>query len=47
VLGGPVPGSRCKISAYTGNAGVNELKEVFVKSPRTIELGTVVFDLEP
>jgi hypothetical protein len=47
VVGGLVPGSRCKISAYTGNAGVNELKEVFVKSLRTIELGTVVFDLEP
>jgi hypothetical protein len=47
VLGGMVPGSRCQLSAYTGNTGINELKEIVVRGIGKIELGDLVFDLQP
>jgi hypothetical protein len=47
ILGGLVPGSRCVLSAYTGNTGRTELKEVVVNGARKIELGDLVFDLQP
>jgi hypothetical protein len=47
VLGGMVPGSRCTLSAYTGNTGSNELKEVDVTGAREVKLGDLVFDLQP
>jgi hypothetical protein len=47
VLGGLVPGSRCQLSAYTGNTGINELREVSIKGTKKIDLGDLVFDLQP
>jgi hypothetical protein len=47
VLGGMVPGSRCHLSAYTGNTGLNELKEVVIKGTKALDLGDLVFDLQP
>jgi hypothetical protein len=47
VLGGLVPGSRCQLSAYTGNTGTNELREVAIKGTKKIELGDLIFDLQP
>jgi hypothetical protein len=47
VLGGMVPGARCRLSAYTGNTGLTELKEVVIKGPRRIDLEDLVFDLQP
>jgi hypothetical protein len=46
-VGGMVPGSRCVLSAYTGNTGINEIKQHSVRGARTVDLGDVVFDLQP
>jgi hypothetical protein len=46
-LGGMIPGSHCLLSAYTGDTGRSELKEVVVKGSRIIELGDLIFDLQP
>lgn len=43
-LHGLIPGSRCTLTAYTGPAGMREVKEFAVPGVREIVLGDVVLD---
>jgi hypothetical protein len=46
-IGGLIPGSRCVLSSFTGGTGTNELKQVTIRGSGTIDLGDLVFDLQP